>query len=293
MALSGCQEDAPIPPSVRQLTGQPVMVTSGSLMDAPAVYIKEELLGDEDRFIHDATPEASTAHHEDRTSTTRARAADGEPFNTQCFQKPYLDRPQFHRLKCGHDVATTTVETCAAERDFSVLGFSGHKSTNSNKGRRKPSPPKRGPLFREVNKPDAGSDPDCGEEDKHDGAQDECSETYCVCESSDLRLMVECNDCDKPFHPSCIGKGSQPQTQYGLPNRDEFCVFGRLTYMIIVVNLNETYGGILNDCLELADVNSRYADRSFVGKGVKPRKRALAVSCLSKDTCQAKISHVC
>ena len=84
-----------------------------ALPNEPTLPIKQEPRADNaEAFTSGANvPIASTEPQASRTSN-RATAADGRPYNSQCFQKPYLGRPQFHRLKCGHDVVTATIEPC-------------------------------------------------------------------------------------------------------------------------------------------------------------------------------------
>ncbi|KAI5367573.1 putative Zinc finger, FYVE/PHD-type, Zinc finger, RING/FYVE/PHD-type [Septoria linicola] len=81
----------------------------------PPIRIKEEPQEDDDLFVGDADVLGNIwTDTIDSQNSRRAKASDGKPFNSQCFESPYLARPQFHRLRCGHDVATLTVQTCGS-----------------------------------------------------------------------------------------------------------------------------------------------------------------------------------
>ncbi|KAK4505738.1 hypothetical protein PRZ48_003703 [Zasmidium cellare] len=46
------------------------------------------------------------------TVLQRATDKDGRPFPTRCFQQPHLQHPHHHRLICGHDIVTDTIQKC-------------------------------------------------------------------------------------------------------------------------------------------------------------------------------------
>lgn len=91
----------------------------------------------------------------------------------------------------------------------------------------KQSRPVPGPAFTEPEGPSKDWDAvPVGDQDnaeveaaEEDHAEEE-DELHCVCRSSDCQWMVECNRCDEPFHPGCIGKGAHDAAQYELPSRD-------------------------------------------------------------------------
>lgn len=91
----------------------------------------------------------------------------------------------------------------------------------------KQSRPVPGPAFTEPEGPSKDWDAvSVGDQDnaeveaaEEDHAEEE-DELHCVCRSSDCQWMVECNRCDEPFHPGCIGKGAHDAAQYELPSRD-------------------------------------------------------------------------
>lgn len=92
--------------------------------------------------------------------------------------------------------------------------------------RKKPSTPAPGPAFTEPEGPSndwdgvPAGDQDNAEAEAAEEDNAEEDELHCVCRSSDCQWMVECNRCDEPFHPGCIGKGAQDAVQYELPSRD-------------------------------------------------------------------------
>lgn len=99
--------------------------------------------------------------------------------------------------------------------------------------RKKQSRPVPGPAFTEPEEPSkdwdavpvGGQDNTEAEAAEEDNAEEVGDELHCVCRSSDCQWMVECNRCDEPFHPGCIGKGAQDAAQYELPGRDSLFEF--------------------------------------------------------------------
>ena len=68
--------------------------------------------GGDNQISSRAGHQQSQQHPQPDSTRARARAPDGQALNSQCFLKPYLNRPQFHRLRCGHDIATVTAQAC-------------------------------------------------------------------------------------------------------------------------------------------------------------------------------------
>lgn len=95
-----------------------LMPDAAALPTAPTLRVHQGLQTGRHLTVPDnGEPSASKgrqAHPPPPPSSKRAKAPDGGPHNSMCFEEPYLSRPQFHRLICGHDIATVAIERCGA-----------------------------------------------------------------------------------------------------------------------------------------------------------------------------------
>ncbi|PPJ57047.1 hypothetical protein CBER1_00578 [Cercospora berteroae] len=80
---------------------------------APPVRIKQEAVDDDEPMARSPTPEEELFVAQ-APARERAKDSQGRPLSTQCFEAPYLDRPHFHRLECGHDIVTVEPEICGS-----------------------------------------------------------------------------------------------------------------------------------------------------------------------------------
>ncbi|KAF2213132.1 hypothetical protein CERZMDRAFT_84029 [Cercospora zeae-maydis SCOH1-5] len=81
--------------------------------DAPDMRIKQEHVDDEWSMRHSPTAQ-EILFVPQAPARERAKDSQGRAFTTQCFESPYLGRPHFHRLKCGHDIATLEPDICGS-----------------------------------------------------------------------------------------------------------------------------------------------------------------------------------
>ncbi|KAF2161250.1 hypothetical protein M409DRAFT_28289 [Zasmidium cellare ATCC 36951] len=74
--------------------------------------IKQEPLDDEPTTLFNVPEDHEPAFVDANTVLRRAADNEGRQFPTVCFRAPRLQHPHHHRLICGHDIVTETIQKC-------------------------------------------------------------------------------------------------------------------------------------------------------------------------------------